>query len=126
MYLLGIRDLVTKSANDTFHAFQQILSDFDSAQKDSNSKIGKQILISIRNTMSDQAATEVKGHQMLENYQKNILPMMRKHWDKLSEEERNPIEKLQNYYCGLHSIVQFYAQHNPSLSSSGEGDIRSI
>ena len=115
MYLLGIRDLATKSANDTFHAFQQILSDFDSAQKDSNSKVGKEILCNIRNTMSDRAATEVKWHEMLENYRANILPKIRGDWDKLSEEERKPIVKLQNYYCGLHSFVQAAEQCGATL-----------
>ena len=105
-YVLGIRDLATKSANDTFNCFQEILKDIDNVKETSNSSVAKSILANIRNTMSDRAATELKWHQQLENYRKNILPEMTNNWDSLTDEERRPIEKLHNFYCGLHSYVQ--------------------
>ena len=55
--------------------------------------------------MSDRAATELKWHQQIEKYRKNILPEMSNNWDKLTDEERRPIEKLHNFYCGLQSYV---------------------
>ena len=116
-YVLGIRDLATKSANDTFNCFQEILKDIDSVKEDSSSSVAKSILGNIRNTMSDRAATELKWHQQLENYRKNILPEVCNNWNNLTDEERRPIENLNNFYCGLHSYVQAAEVSGASLLS---------
>ena len=56
--------------------------------------------------MSDRASTELKWHEMLEEYRKHTLPQVKEHWDELTETEKEPLEKLRNFYCGLHSYVQ--------------------
>ena len=105
-YVLGLRDLATKSAEDTFNSFKTVLEDIEKTQKNTKNETAKKLLANITNTMSDRAATELKWHHMLENYRKNILPDVQKNWDTLTEEEREPIEKLRSFFCGLHTYVQ--------------------
>ena len=58
-YVVGLRDLVTKSARDTLDTFKQILWDIDKIYyKPSNNLASQNLLFNLRNTMSDRAATE--------------------------------------------------------------------
>ena len=107
MYVLGIRDMATKSATDTLETFKEVLIDINEIKvKETASDVGKIILSNIANTMSDRASTEEKWHNLLEEYRKEILPEVQENWHLLSDEEKRPMEKLQNFYRGLHSYVQ--------------------
>ena len=106
-WVLGIRDLATKSADDTLSTFKEVLQDIDDKKRaDDTSDVAKKILKNIQNTMSDRAATEMKWHEMLENYRRNILPEVVENWKDLTEDEKAPLERLRNFYCGLHTYVQ--------------------
>jgi hypothetical protein len=56
-YVLGMREIVTKSAADTLSAFQQILGDIEDRMKEAN-QAAKRVLANITATMSDRASTE--------------------------------------------------------------------
>ena len=73
-YVLGVRDLATKSADDTLSTFKEVLQDIDDAKAESQKDVAKKILGHIKNTMSDRAATEVLWHEMLSTYRTEILP----------------------------------------------------
>jgi hypothetical protein len=57
--------------------------------------------------MSDRAASEKHFHDLLETYRQQILPLVYSNWDELSLSERNSRTKLNNFYCGLHLLVNF-------------------
>ncbi|XP_053385391.1 uncharacterized protein LOC123527298 [Mercenaria mercenaria] len=102
--VLGLRDMATKSSLDTLDTFKEILSDLDLASE-GESKGGKKILSNIKNTMSDRAATETKFNELLEEYRKEVLPNVLENYNTLNEESREAIDRINNFFCGLHSIV---------------------
>ena len=74
MYMLGLHD--TKSEPNILSTFQQILCDIKdvSLQANTNSEISKKILLNITCNMSDRASTQIKFNDLLEEYQREILP----------------------------------------------------
>ena len=136
-YVLGLRDLPTKSAKDTLHTFKEILQDIDSRINLSESEVSKQILVNIRNTMSDKAATETKFNTLLEIFRKETLPKIIEGHNIMSREDTLPLDKMCNFFCGLHSLVHmaettksafneiekghYDSQFNNLSSKNGEG-----
>lgn len=72
LWVLGMRNIITKGARDTLTTFQEILSDISDASKISNSDAGKKILLNIVSTMSDRASTQIKFNDLLEEYRTNF------------------------------------------------------
>lgn len=73
LYVLGLRQMVTKSGQDTLSTFQSILSDIDQVSSKTANSVCKHILLNIVSTMSDRAATQQKFNTLLEDYRKLIL-----------------------------------------------------
>ena len=61
-YVLAVRDIETKSAENTLNVFKEILQDIDDVMKRSDDEVSKLVLQHISATMSDRAATEVGDH----------------------------------------------------------------
>ena len=57
MYVLGMRQLETKSVQNTMNVFQEILGDIKEKTEEANST-AKKILLKITATVSDRASTE--------------------------------------------------------------------
>ena len=111
-WVLGLRELSNKSSQMTLDVFKQILEDVDQASKlvnanDSERHAGHTLLSKIRNTMSDRAATEVAFNTLLQEYRKSILPDVTEYWTHLSEEEKDVLSRMNNFFCGLHLLVGF-------------------
>lgn len=75
LWVPWLREIETKSANDTLKVFQQILSDLNESASTSDNQLSKEIICHVAATMSDRAATEVKFNDMLYSYRKEILPL---------------------------------------------------
>jgi hypothetical protein len=105
LWVLGIKDIATKSAADTLKVFKEILADIDIASNSSSRETSKLILQHIVATMSDRAATEVKFNTLLEDYRKTIMPVVFENFDLLEENEQQSLCKLANFFCGLHSLI---------------------
>ena len=65
--------------------------------------------------MSDRAATESKFNELLEAYRTDILPAVVAEWDHLTEEDKTVFSRLNNFVCGLHSLVHIAEVVNKSL-----------
>lgn len=74
-WVLGLRDIETKSANDTLKVFNQILSDLDDASWLDDNYTSRSIVSNIVATMSDRAATELKFNTLLSDFRKETLPL---------------------------------------------------
>ena len=105
-WCLGIRELPSKSADDTLEVFKEILEDISSSCEslDGNPK-GQELLSGIENTMSDMAATEVKFNSLLETYINDVIPLSKQAEEVLDDEGQAPIVRLNHFFCGLHSLV---------------------
>lgn len=74
-WVLGLRDIETKSANDTLKVFNQILSDLDDASWLDDNYTSRSIVSNIVATMSDRAAAESKFNTLLSDFRKETLPL---------------------------------------------------
>ena len=105
LWVLGLRDIETKSSESTLKVFKEILSDLDENSSASNNETSRSIICHITATMSDSAATEVKFNELLCNYRKEILPLTYCNYASFIEEEKSVLENLSNFFCGLHALV---------------------
>lgn len=106
-WVLGLRDIETKSANDTLKVVNQILSDLDDTSRLDNKETSNNIVSHIVATMSDRAATEVKFNELLTEFRKEILPLTYHNYNTFTAEEKDYIGNLCNFFCGLHALVNF-------------------
>ena len=104
-YVLGLREIATKSSEDALKGYKEILNDIDSCSENPSSDVSCRILVNTVSTMSDKAATEQKFHSLLETYRQQVLPDTMENYESLSEEEKTRVGRLYNFFCGLHSLV---------------------
>jgi hypothetical protein len=103
-WVLGLRDMSDKISATCLDTLKSIIADINNC---THSQDGSNILTNIKNTMSDRAATEKKFHTLFLSYREELLPAIYSNWDDLSEAEQETISRLNNFYCGLHILVNF-------------------
>ena len=110
-WLVGLRDLPTKSAEDTLNVFKEILSDISDRCKNGETggiSVGDKLLLTIHHTMSDRAATEIKFNRLLELYVNEVLPVIQQTpIEQLEDADQEIIRRLNNFFCSLHSLVHY-------------------
>ena len=117
MFVLGLRNISTKSADDTLTGLKQILDDINEKSSQQNDITKKRILYNITSTMSDRAATEIKFNKMVEDLRKEVLPELRPHFTQLSNAEQESCGRLLKFGCGLHGLVHHAEAATKSLSA---------
>ena len=107
-YILGLREMVSKSADDTLTTFKDVLDDISHICNDHitpGNETGIKILSQIKNTMSDRAATESKFNELLKTYRSECLDKCIEGWDSFSVDAQEALKKMNNFFCGLHMLV---------------------
>jgi hypothetical protein len=56
--------------------------------------------------MSDRAKTNIAFTQLLIEYRKDIMPDVIDGWNVFTEEQKNACWKINNFFCGLHLLVE--------------------
>ena len=93
MYVLGLREIETKSAQDTLTTYRAILDDIAERSKCVNNEASTKILVNTVATMSDRAATEVKFNELLRTY-REVLPMIIEGYDDMSPADKAPLDSM--------------------------------
>ena len=106
-YLLGLRQMASKSAQHTLDTLKETLTDItDICQKaKAGNNIGHKVLCQIRNTMSDRAATESLFNKMLQTYREECLVLYKENWENFSDEAKAKLTEMHNFFCGLHLLT---------------------
>ena len=94
--------MLTGSAEKTLDTLKQILNDIELA---AGKPTSKNLLVNIKNTMSDRHIVQKNFNELLESYRSEILPDVISSWKDLSSEEQQQVSSLNNFFCGLHMIV---------------------
>ena len=119
LYVLGLREMANKKGQTTLNTFKQILSDINSADAlrkgIEESDVGHQVLSHISATLSDQAATQKKFNELLQDYKDQVMPMVCDKWEELDESEQLLCSKISNFFCGLHLLINFAKNANTVL-----------
>ena len=122
MWVLGVRQMVTKSSQNILDVLHQILRDIDDVCASTDNTLSKTILMNIVSTMSDRAATQIKFNELLEEYREHILKeTMGTNWDILSNDEQLSCSKLCNFFCGLHVLVHIADAASKSMIETEKG-----
>ena len=87
LWVLGLRDIETKSANNTLKVFKEIFSDLNDISDSENDPVSRDIIKHICATLSDRAPIEMKFNNLLESYRKDVLPLIYLNYDTLSDNE---------------------------------------
>ena len=108
---MAIRDIPSKAAKDCLEVLKQILDDLSArcASQGNRKPRGLEILLRIKNTMSDRASTEVKFNELLEIFINETIPLMKEAEEEelLEGEDEAAVVRLNEFFCGLHSLVHF-------------------
>ena len=121
-WVLGVRQMVAKSGQNTLDALNHILSDIDDVCASSTNEISQKILTNIVSTMSDRAATQMKFNDLLENYRLNILKEnIGESWEELTSDEQLACSKLCNFFCGLHVLVHLAESASTAILETEKG-----
>jgi hypothetical protein len=56
--------------------------------------------------MSDRHVVQKNFNELLENYRSEVLPIALEDWATLSEVEKAQIQRMNNFFCGLHFITE--------------------
>ena len=103
---LGIRQVFSGSAQTTLDTLLEIVDDLDIVCGALGSaKVSGKILTKIKNTMSDRHTAEKLFSKMLSDYRADILPDVVSNWEALSEDEKEQLTRMNNFFCGLHFVV---------------------
>ena len=105
-YVIGLRDMKSKSAADTEEVFLDILEDVKarlSTKTDGSgdADAGTRLLLSIKATMSDRAACEKLFNKNIETLIKEAADA----YNQLDEGDAKVVTKFLNLYCHLHTLV---------------------
>ncbi|CAC5355667.1 unnamed protein product [Mytilus coruscus] len=65
--------------------------------------------------MSDRVQTNIAFNDLLEQYRLDIMPNFISNWNELSNAERSMTSKVNNFFCGLHLLVNFAECLSPIL-----------
>lgn len=140
-YTLCLAEMKAGGARDFKEVFEQALSDIEAAccavEQHHVSK-GKEILASLKNTMSDRHVVEKNFNELLEAYRAKVLPGVIEGWNDLTSDQQASLSKMNNFFCGLHFLValadaaaatlqQWESLHSDENEcSSGSGTVRLI
>ena len=65
--------------------------------------------------MSDRCTTQKKFNRMFSEYRNSIVPDITENWAQLSQNERDKLSKVNEFFCGLHFIVGLADQSEACL-----------
>ena len=113
-YLLGLRQMASKSAKHTLDTLKETINDISDIclKAKAGNNVGHQILCQIRNTMSDCAANEVLFNDMLKTYRKECLPLYYKNWDNFSPDAQEKLSPMYIYFFLWPSFVNVYGGYD--------------
>lgn len=119
IYMLGLREMSNKSSQTTLDTFKEILSDIsdicDSSLENNEISHVYHILCNIRDFMTDRTKTNIAFTDLLVEYRKQVMPEVIDSWDSLSSVQKNACCKINNFFCGLHLLVNFAECASPCL-----------
>ena len=102
-YVLGMKPIATKSAQDTLDTIISLVEEVSVTASVPN--LGQRLIVNLKNTMSDRAGTEKLFNVILKDYRNNLLPEVVSGFEDLSDNRKDQIRHMNNYFCGLHLTV---------------------
>ena len=104
------------SAKNTLDV-NEILEDLDVVQDHlGHAKVSHKIISKLKNTLLDRHGAEKLFNHLLAEYRADILPQVMSNWSELSNPERDQFTRMNNFFCGLHFLVDLADSAEATLS----------
>ena len=73
------------------------------------------LLSSVKNTMSDQCATNGVFNQLMQSLRNEVLPRAIDNWETLNDKERSDLSQMGHFFCKVHPLITFAEEANKAL-----------
>ena len=73
------------------------------------------LLGSIKNTMSDQCATNGLFNNLLDDLRAEVLPKVVDSWQDLSDADRKSLSEMGHFFCKVHPLITFAEESNKAI-----------
>ena len=74
------------------------------------------LLSSVKNTMSDQCATNGVFNQLMQSLRNEVLPRAIDNWQTLNDRERSDLSQMGHFFCKVHHpLITFAEEANKAL-----------
>ncbi len=105
---IGLIEIVDQNAETILSVWKERILEI--AQAVSNQKVVTEnvtetvnkLFCSVKNTISDQCATNGVFNKLLEDLRKEVLPKVLSNWKCLSSEDQSSLEEMGNLFCKVH------------------------
>uniref|UniRef100_A0A914Z5Q2 Uncharacterized protein n=1 Tax=Panagrolaimus superbus TaxID=310955 RepID=A0A914Z5Q2_9BILA len=101
-YCLGILQVLNKSAAVSFDTLKKLVEDLG-ADFTGENKLWNDFLLSIKNTISDQASTQLKFNHLLQEAKRRIMELQ-SGWDSFTDSEKADLCQIRSFFCQLHIL----------------------
>ena len=118
-HVLGVQETPSKSAQDTLDTMVSMLHNISETTQ--CKELGEQIIVNIKNTMSDRASTEKLFNELFFKYRAELVPKVVQEFERMSPEQQQSVIKMNNFFCGLHLTVSL-ADDFSKASKAHEGN----
>ena len=114
VHVLGMKQIPSKSAADTLEALTDTLDEI--SETCGMPELGRKLVVNLKNTMSDRAATEKLFNSMLQEYREKLLPSILVGFDNFTEEQQQNTIRMNHFFCGLHLLVSLAENFSSSVT----------
>ena len=108
---MGLTEVQTENSEtllvELISAVEQLFTISDKVcEKEQQNRVNE-LLLKMKNTMTDRCIVNKKFVELLEQWRKEALPKVMEHWDTLSDSVKDNMTIVNDLYCGKHLILNF-------------------
>ena len=118
---VGLLETAGQDAETIFNCWKDRVAEIANATCGSVSssetlkKTTDQLLVSIKNSMSDQCATNGVFNSLLSELRKDVLPNVIANWETFTEPQKESFIDMGNFFCKVHPLITFAEDCNKIL-----------
>ena len=116
----GLLELGSQDAESLLQAWKERVAAIAKAlasgtdQNNINNTVDK-LISSVKNTVSDQCATNGVFNRLLQSLREEVLPRVVGGWDGFDKEKQEKLSEMGNFFCMLHPLLTFAEEANKAL-----------
>ena len=117
----GLVEIVGQDAETLLNCWQERIREIAQAAEGRNSSPGdvdktvNNLLVSIKNTMSDQCAVNGAFNNLYSTLREELLPTVIDKWDDFGPSEKKNLLEMGNFFCKVHPLITFAEESNKAL-----------
>ena len=112
--VMGMRDMATGDAEAYLELVKDLVEGAAASSEQPQSTINN-ILMKMKNTVSDQASVNKKLNQLFVQWRSEALPHVVDGWAEMTEDTKGKLLHVNYFWCGLHFLVGLSEQANKTL-----------